>query len=128
VIAVTADVLLAYIVDHDCERSRKAAAFIEGAADAGEQLYVTLGALSQIASELHQVHELDWLQVSDVIHKILSTLQFHIENRDLACAAIIAWMGRGEYGDYILHHRAFEAGCRNVVSLDERLKDLCEIL
>lgn len=121
-IAVTADVLLAYLIEGDSEPARKAAAFIESVVEEGEQIYVTHGVLGELALELVETHGLTWMEVDPLIRKLLSTAQLCVEDRDVAFEAVVAWMDEGSYANRILHRRAFVVGCRDVATLDRRLR------
>jgi len=126
VIAVAADVLLAYLIEGDSDRAKRAASLIEGEIDEGRPIYISALALTRVASELSETYGRSPSEVHRVIRAILTCSQLRVEARDSAFNAVVAYGEHsGTYPDMLAFFAAFEAGCSHVFSFDERMRYRC---
>ena len=125
-IAVAHDVLLAYLIEGNSERAKRAAQLIEGEVDAGRQVYVSALVLARLATELTDTFGRSAREVNDVLRAILTCSQLRVEGRDTAYDAVIEYDDEvGSYADLLAFYRAFAAGCSRVYSFDERMRYRC---
>lgn len=126
-IAIAHDVLLAYLIEGDSERARRAARLIEREVDEGRQVYVSALVLARVATELTDAFGRSTREVNAVLRAILACSQLRIEDRTSAFDAVIGYHdGCGSYADRLARQRAFAAGCRRVYSFDEKLRFECQ--
>lgn len=121
-IALDTNVLVRYLVADDAAQASQAKAFIEGAADRGERLFIGHIVLCELAWVLAAAYDLPRDELVAVIADVIRTSHFHVEAPDLAGSALHRFQrGAADFADYLIAERASAAGCESLASFDRAL-------
>ena len=116
------NVLVRYLTQDDLEQSRKANSLLEEAASHGERCFINSVVLCELVWVLRGAYGYDKDEVCMVIDKLLSTIQFSIEDKELAYQALEDYRGGGDFADHLIGWRNQKAGCDVTVTFDRTLK------
>ena len=124
--AVDTNVLLRYLVQDDPAQGRRAAAFIEGAAAANEQILIGNIVLCEMAWVLDSAYGHAKTEIASAIEKILQTSNFTFENKDIVRTALDEYrtLSKVDFADCLIGriHKAF--GCEPTATFDTALQKL----
>jgi len=123
--AVDTNVLVRYLVQDDPIQGRKAAAFIEAAAAAGNQILIGNIVLCELVWVLDSAYSYAKPEITACIDKLLQTNTFQLEDKDIVRAALEDYRNaKLDFADCLLGrlHKAF--GCETTVTFDASLRKL----
>ena len=121
-IALDTNVLVRYVVADDPEQAQRAAAFIEGAAERGERLYVPHIVLCELVWVLARAYRRKRTEIASVITGLLRASQVVVEEPDIPERALERYLnGSADFADYLIAERSRAAGCTQVATFDEEL-------
>ena len=125
------NLLVRYITQDDPEQSRKANVFIERAIGKGERCFIGFIVLCELVWVLRGAYGCGKEDLLLVLDRILSTVEFSIEDKDLVCRALEDYReGSGDFADYLIGWRNRKSGCEETTTFDLNLKgcDLFTVL
>lgn len=125
------NVLVRYLTQDDPRQSRAATACIEKTARTGQRCYINAVVLCELVWVLQGAYGYDKREIVRVLEKMLSTVEFSIEDRDLSRRALDDYRsGSGDFADYLIGGRNRHAQCDETVTFDRGLKksDLFRVL
>jgi len=123
VIGLDTNVLVRYLTQDDPAQARRANAVVAEASSSGQRLYLTVVVLCELVWVLRGAYELDRPAVATTLERILATVQFEIEHKDVMYDALADYQaGAGDFADYVIGRRGREAGCDHTATFDRRLK------
>ncbi len=121
-IALDTNVVVRYLMQDDVDQSARAAAFIDGAADSGDTMYVPLVVLCEVAWVLRRAYRLDKADLIAALSGVLRAASFEVEAADAAYRALRRYAaGAADFADYVIVERANDAGCVGVATFDAKL-------
>ena len=85
--ALDTNVLVRYLVQDDPAQGRKAAAYIERAAEAGDQILISNIVLCETVWVLDTAYGYDKSEIEEAIDKLLQSGTFQFEAKDIVSAA-----------------------------------------
>lgn len=122
-IGLDTNVLVRYLTQDDPGQSRRANAVVAEASASGQRLYLTAVVLCELVWVLRGAYELDRASVAAALERIMATVQFEIEQKDVMYDALADYQaGAGDFADYVIGRRGREAGCDHTATFDRRLK------
>jgi predicted nucleic-acid-binding protein len=123
VIGLDTNVLVRYLTQDEPAQSRRANAVVADATAAGQRLYLTAVVLCELVWVLRGAYQLDRSSVATTLERILATVQFEIERKDVMYDALADYRsGGGDFADYVIGRTGREAGCEHTATFDRRLK------
>ena len=123
--ALDTNVLVRYLVQDDPIQGRKAAAYIESAAAASEQILVGNIVLCETVWVLDSAYGYDKAEICTVLEKLLQSSTFQFESKDAAWRALEEYRAvKADFADCLMGqlHRAF--GCEPTATFDIALRKL----
>jgi predicted nucleic-acid-binding protein len=123
--ALDTNVLVRYLVQDDAGQGRKAASFIQTAADAGEQILIGNIVLCELVWVLDSAYGYGKSEIEMVLEKLLQSATFQFESKDLIWAALEDYKrAKVDFADCLIGrvHKAFE--CEPTVTFDRSLRPL----
>ncbi len=121
-IALDTNVLVRYLMMDDPEQSRRAAAFIDGIADAGDRMYVSHVVLCEVSWVLGRAYRMSKANLVSALSAMARTAQFTVEDPDIAGRALRRYQSGGaDFADYLIAERARAAGCERLATFDRKL-------
>jgi len=125
------NVLVRYLTQDEPEQARKANAAIEETVRDGKRCFLASVVLCELVWVLQAAYGYDKAGVSLVLEKMLSTVEFSIEDKDLVLRAFDDYRrGAGDFADHLIGWRNRKSGCEKTVTFDRNLKnsDLFSVL
>ena len=123
--ALDTNVLIRYLVQDDPSQSRKAAAYIEGAASAAEQILISNIVLCETAWVLDSAYGYAKLEIEGAIEKLLQSATFQFEAKDIVSAAFDDYRaGKVDFADCLMGRINASHGCEPTATLDTALRKL----
>jgi predicted nucleic-acid-binding protein len=117
------NVLVRYLTQDDPRQSRRVNALVAEAVAAGERLFVGAVVLCELVWVLRGAYGLDKATIVAALERILATAQLEVDQKDVVRGALEDYRGAsGDFADYVIGHRAREAGCDRTATFDRRLK------
>ncbi len=117
------NVLVRYLTQDDPAQARRANAVVAEAVAKGEHCFLSGVVLCELVWVLRGAYGLEKHAVVTVLDRMLSTVQFEIEEKDLVRRALDDYRtGRGDFADYMIGQLNRDAGCAETVTFDRRLK------
>lgn len=121
-IGLDTNVLVRYMTLDDEGQAAVATGVIEGAADAGEPLFVSAVVMCEVVWVLERGYRFDRVHVEQAVDALLRTAQLHFRDKDLLLAALSDYRrGRGDFADYVIGRDAAAEGCARTVTFDHAL-------
>lgn len=123
--ALDTNVLVRYLVQDDPSQGRRAAAYIEGAASAGDQILIGNIVLCETIWVLDSAYGYSKSDIEGAIEKLLQSATFQFEVKDLIVSAFEDYRsGKFDFADCLMGriHAAF--GCDRTVTFDAALRKL----
>jgi predicted nucleic-acid-binding protein len=130
-IGLDTNVLVRYLTQDDPLQSPRANALIEKAAARGESCAVTSVVLCEVVWVLRSAYGYGKREIVPVLEKLLATVQFVIDDKVSAYAAVEDYRaGRGDFADYLIGRQNRRDGCVKTSTFDRTLgdSDLFEVL
>ncbi len=130
-IGLDTNVLVRYLAQDDPAQSLRANALIERAIARGESCAVSVVVLCELVWVLRSAYGYAKREVVPVLEKVLATIQFEVEDKASAYAALEDYRaGSGDFADYLIGRRNRRDGCTRTATFDRALgdNDLFEIL
>lgn len=122
-IGLDTNVLVRYLTQDDPAQARRAGALVAGAVAKGERCFLAVVVLCELVWVLRGAYGLDKPAVVAVLDRMLSTVQFEIEQKDVVRRALEDYRsGRGDFADYMIGQRNLDAGCSETATFDRLLK------
>jgi len=122
-IGLDTNVLVRYLTQDDAAQARRANALVAGAVGKGERCFLAAVVLCELVWVLRGAYGLEKLAVVAVLERMLSTVQFEIEEKDIVRRALEDYRsGRGDFADYMIGERNLDAGCVETATFDRRLR------
>ncbi|BCX82008.1 hypothetical protein MIT9_P1590 [Methylomarinovum caldicuralii] len=119
-ICIDTNVLVRYLVQDDPEQSVLANRLIDGLS-AECPGFIALLTLAELVWVLRRAYGYRRELIQQALAAILTTVEFHIEDRPLALAALQAYEnGCGDYADCLIVHGALRAGCETIYTFDRK--------
>ena len=125
------NVLVRYLTQDDPEQARKANAVIEETVGDGKRCFIASIVLCELVWVLQAAYGYDKEDVSGALEKMMSTIEFSIEDKDLALRALDDYLkGSADFADYLIGWKNRKSGCEMTVTFDRNLKknDLFTVL
>lgn len=116
------NVLVRYLTQDDPDQARKAASFLQDAASRGERCLISSIVLCEIVWVLRGAYGLDREGICGIIEKLLSTVEFSFEDKELAFRALEDYRNGGDFADHLIGLRNQKAGCDVTATFDRSLK------
>lgn len=116
------NVLLRYLANDDVHQSQIARDLLEKAEAEKERLFISTVALCEVIWTLGRTFQLDRPSLGSLIHELLSSTLFEVEDRDLVRRALADFrQGRAHFSDYLIGWQSWRAGCADTVTFDKKL-------
>ena len=117
------NVLVRYLTQDHPAQARRASALVSETVVRGERCFLSGIVLCELVWVLRGAYALEKPTILMTLDKILSTVQFDVEEKDIVRRALEDYRaGRGDFADYLNGRRNEEAGCSMTVTFDHRLK------
>ena len=127
-IGLDTNILVRYITQDDAQQAQRANRIIEHLCSKTSQGYIAQIVLCELVWVLQRAYGYDKQQVVSVLDQVLVTIEFSIENEDIARKALEAWRnGVAGYSDYLLVLANQSAGCELTYSFDMKLAQHPEV-
>lgn len=121
---VDTNVLVRYLVKDDAQQYRAAAAFFDGAREAGA-VRVDAVVLCDLVWVLRASYGYQRAELAEVVEKILSAEQLEVEGADTAWLALEDFRAsKADFADCLIGRRNQSTGCKTTVTFDTRVKPL----
>jgi|APCry1669188970_1035186.scaffolds.fasta_scaffold89691_1 predicted nucleic-acid-binding protein len=122
-IGIDTNVLVRYLTEDDPAQSRRAAAFIEEARRAQEQLLIQPVVLCELVWVLETAYDLPRETVAGILDRILRTAQFEVAHKTVMWRAWENYRsGPGDFADYLIGYANEDAGAAQTVTFDRGLR------
>ncbi|MCY4467264.1 MAG: type II toxin-antitoxin system VapC family toxin [Thiotrichales bacterium] len=120
-IGIDTNVLARYIVQDDPEQSTAAVRLIEGRCTAQSPGYVSVPVLMELVWVLTAAYRYEKPVVASVIHQILRTTEFVVEDRETTWSALREFQaGSADFADCLIAHRNRARGCSQTYTFDRK--------
>ena len=122
-IGLDTNVLVRYLTRDDPAQYAKAAAFIHGATDRGEQFLVNAAVLCELAWVLAAAYDYSREEIATAMDRIFATAQFEIERLDDARQALGDFRAtKADFSDALIGRINRSLGADHTVTFDRTLK------
>ena len=123
-IGIDTNVLVRYLTQDDAAQARRVDAFVSEMREGGEQVHIDDIVLCELVWVLRGAYRLSKPTVASALDKIVSTVLFSFDDRDLLRGALDEYReGAGDFADYVIGRRNTRAGCQQTVTFDRSLGD-----
>ena len=117
------NVLVRYFTQDDLAQARKANALIADTASKGDHCFISVIVLCELVWVLREAYDFDKETLVTVLDKMLSTAQFHIQEKEMVHRAFADFRrSSGDFSDYLIGWQGRQAGCDQTATLDQGLK------
>ncbi len=116
------NVLVRYLTQDDPDQARKANSLLQDTASHGERCFINSIVLCELVWVLRGAYGYEKDEICLVIDKLLSTVEFSIEDKELAYRALEDNRSGGDFADHLIGWRNLKAGCDVTVTFDRNLK------
>lgn len=97
--------------------------FFSECMDRREPVFISIPVICELTWVLSYSRGFAKPQIADVLERLLDQPLFRVEREPLMCRALDRYrQGRGDLAYYLTGEIASEAGCRDTVTFDKRLK------
>ena len=122
-IGLDTNVLVRYLTRDDPVQYAKAAAFINAAADRGEQLLVNTAVLCELVWVLGTAYDCSREEIAATLDQMFATAQFDIERLDDARRALNDFRAtKADFSDALIGRISRSVGAEHTVTFDRDLK------
>jgi len=123
--AVDTNVLIRYLVQDDPKQGRKAAAYIEGAAAADEQILISNIVMCETVWVLESAYGYAKAVVQAAMEKLLQSSTFRFEAKDIVWAAFEEYCAvKADFADCLMGRLHQALGCEPTATFDTALRKL----
>ena len=123
--AIDTNVLVRYLVQDDPAQGRKAAAYIESAAVANEQILIGNIVLCETVWVLDSAYGYEKREIEAVIARLLQTGTFQFEAKDIVSAAFEEYcVAKLDFADCLIGRLNASLGCEPTATFDKALRSL----
>ena len=123
--ALDTNVVVRYLVQDDPAQGRKAAAYIEEAAAAGEQVLIGNIVLCELVWVLDSAYGYAKSEIQGAIEKLLQSGTFQFEAKDIVWAALEEYRAtRVDFADCLIGRAHRALGCEPTATFDASLRKL----
>jgi len=123
-IALDTNVIARYLLEDDDKQLKRATEVIEKHAIKKEGCFISLVVLCELVWVLKSCARISKATIVKVIHELLATNGFVIEQESVAYSAISRFKdGKGDFSDYIISEVANTANVKNTYTFDKKLKN-----
>jgi predicted nucleic-acid-binding protein len=121
--ALDTNLLVRYFTTDDTRQVAMVDQFLSDCRDNHERVFVSIPVICELTWVLAFSHRFAKLEIADAFKRLLDQPIFHIEREPLVRRALHSYRdGRGGLADYLIGELAADAGCRDTVTFDKRLK------
>ena len=118
-IGLDTNVLVRYVVQDDIEQADAAARLIESRCTAQSPGYISVPVLMELVWVLAGTYRYERRIVASVIRQFLRTVEFMVEDRDIAWSALHEFeTGAADFADCLIAHRNHARGCTQTYTFD----------
>jgi len=123
--AIDTNVLIRYLVQDDPAQGRKAGAYIEGAAEAGEQILISNIVLCETVWVLDSAYGYDKTEIGGAIQKLLQSATFQFEEKDTVSSAFEDYgSAKVDFADCLIGRLHKSRGSDPTATFDHSLRKL----
>jgi predicted nucleic-acid-binding protein len=123
--ALDTNVLVRYLVQDDRAQGRKAAAYIEGAAGAGEQILISNIVLCETVWVLDSAYGYHKTEIEGAIEKLLQSATFQFEQKDTVSSAFEDYCSaKVDFADCLIGRLHASCGSEPTATFDHSLRKL----
>ena len=123
--AADTNVLVRLLVQDDPAQGRKAAALVQAAEMAGEQILVGNIVLCELVWVLDSAYGYAKTEIADALDRLLQTGAFTFENKDIVRAAFAEYRNsKVDFADCLMGRIHMALGCETTVTFDVALRKL----
>jgi len=121
--AIDTNLLVRYFTTDDPRQVTLVERFFTECAETPEPVFISIPVLCELTWVLSFSHRFAKVDVADALERLLNQPLFQVEREPLVRRALKEYSnGRGGLADYLIGEIALEAGCRDTVTFDKRLK------
>jgi predicted nucleic-acid-binding protein len=125
--ALDTNVLIRFLVQDEPVQGRKAAAYIESAASAGEQILISNIVLCETVWVLDSAYGFAKEEIQSAVEKLLQTATFAFETKDVVEAAFHDYRKTSvDFADCLIGRVNSSLGCEPTATFDTALRKLVE--
>lgn len=122
--ALDTNLLVRYFTADDPRQVTAVERFLTECLGNRERVFVSIPVICELTWVLGFSHRFAKAEIADALRRLLDQPLFHIEREPLVRRALEGYRdGRGGLADYLIGELASDAGCRDTVTFDRRLKD-----
>jgi predicted nucleic-acid-binding protein len=122
--AADTNLLVRYFTADDRRQVALVDAFFSECMDSGEQIFVSIPVICELAWVLSVSHRFTKPEIADALARLVDQTLFEVESKLLVRRALKSYDGgRGGLTDYLIGEIAVAAGCRDTVTFDKALKN-----
>jgi predicted nucleic-acid-binding protein len=122
-IGLDTNVLVRYLTRDDPTQFAKAAAFIDAAADRGEQFVINTAVLCELTWVLRTAYGYSREEIAGALEQILATAQFEVERLDDARQALGDFRStKADFSDALIGRTNRSLGAPHTITFDRSLK------
>ena len=123
--ALDTNVLIRYLVQDDPSQGRKAAAYIEGAAAADEEILISNIVLCETVWVLDSAYGYAKAEIQAALEKLLQSSTFQFETKDIVWAAFDEYRTvKADFADCLMGRLHQALGCEPTATFDTALRKL----
>jgi predicted nucleic-acid-binding protein len=123
--AIDTNVLVRYLVQDDPKQSKKAAAYIEAAAAAGDTILISTVVLCETVWVLDSAYGYSKSEIETVLDHIFQTSSFRFEAKDTLRAALEDYRAtKADFADCLIGRAHRSLGCEPTATFDTGLRSL----
>ncbi len=123
--AIDTNVLIRYLVQDDPVQGRKAAAYIEDAAEAEEQILISNIVLCETVWVLDSAYGCAKSEIESAVERILQSSTFQFEAKDIVWTALEEYRAaKVDFADCMIGHLHRARGCEPTATFDVALRKL----
>jgi predicted nucleic-acid-binding protein len=120
-IGLDSNILLRHVVQDDVIQSRKASDFIERQLTPGDQGFVSMVAMAELAWVLERTYGLPDVEIAAAVEIFLHTESIVVESEKEVFVAMTALKeGRGSFADALIAAIGDRTGCKHTVTFDRK--------
>ena len=122
--AIDTNILIRALVSDEPGQFEAVKSLIRESERADEVLYVTTVVLTELVWVLRQRYRLNRSALADRLDQLLASPTFQLERELVVAQALDQYRrGRADFADYLIGAIAQEAGCRDTVTFDQKLRE-----
>jgi predicted nucleic-acid-binding protein len=122
--AADTNLLVRYFTTDDARQVGLVDRFFSECMDRREQIFISIPVICELTWVLSFSHGFAKAEIADALGLLLDQPLFQIEREPLVRRALQGYRdGRGGLSDYLIGELAADAGCRDTVTFDRRLKN-----